>query len=279
MPDVLEVLEAILLGVVQGLTEFLPVSSSGHLLLGQYFLGLDQDRFGLPFDVALHLGTLVAVVSFFWRSLLRMAGAFVRSLSPGGRNLADPDQRLAYLILASTIPAALIGFLFENFFETAVRSPWVVVFNLVLVGILFIVGEAVGSKTRLADKLRFSEAVGIGLAQAAALVPGVSRSGATITLGIFLGLRREEAARFSFLMSVPIIASAGSLQLADVASEGMDAQGVLMFGSGFVSSAVVGYLAIKFFLRFVTHHSLRAFAYYRFTLAAVVAMLLLTSGS
>jgi undecaprenyl-diphosphatase len=279
MPDVLEFLEAILLGVVQGLTEFLPVSSSGHLLLGQYFLGLDQDRFGLPFDVALHLGTLVAVVSFFWRNLLRMAGAFVRSLSPGGRNLADPDQRLAYLILASTIPAALIGFLFENFFETAVRSPWVVVFNLVLVGILFIVGEAVGSKTRLADKLRFSEAVGIGLAQAAALVPGVSRSGATITLGIFLGLRREEAARFSFLMSVPIIASAGSLQLADVASEGMDAQGVLMFGSGFVSSAVVGYLAIKFFLRFVTHHSLRAFAYYRFTLAAVVAMLLLTSGS
>jgi undecaprenyl-diphosphatase len=279
MPDVLEFLEAILLGVVQGLTEFLPVSSSGHLLLGQYFLGLDQDRFGLPFDVALHLGTLVAVVSFFWRSLLRMAGAFVRSLSPGGRNLADPDQRLAYLILASTIPAALIGFLFETFFETAVRSPWVVVFNLVLVGILFIVGEAVGAKTRLADKLRFSEAVGIGLAQAAALVPGVSRSGATITLGIFLGLRREEAARFSFLMSVPIIASAGSLQLADVASEGMDAQGVLMFGSGFVSSAVVGYLAIKFFLRFVTHHSLRAFAYYRFTLAAVVAMLLLTSGS
>src|SRR5215212_5670605 len=279
VPGLLEFIEAVLLGVVQGLTEFLPVSSSGHLLLGQYFLGLDQDRFGLPFDVALHLGTLVAVVSFFWRSLLRMAGAFVRSLSPGGRNLADPDQRLAYLILASTIPAALIGFLFENFFETAVRSPWVVVFNLVLVGILFIVGEAVGAKTRLADKLRFSEAVGIGLAQAAALVPGVSRSGATITLGIFLGLRREEAARFSFLMSVPIIASAGSLQLADVASEGMDAQGVLMFGSGFVSSAVVGYLAIKFFLRFVTHHSLRAFAYYRFTLAAVVAMLLLTSGS
>jgi undecaprenyl-diphosphatase len=279
MPDVLEFLEAILLGVVQGLTEFLPVSSSGHLLLGQYFLGLDQDRFGLPFDVALHLGTLVAVVSFFWRDLLRMADAFVRSLSPGGRNLADPDQRLAYLILASTVPAALIGFFLEDFFETTVRSPWVVVFNLVLVGVLFIVGEAVGSKTRGADKLRFSEAVGIGLAQAAALVPGVSRSGATITLGLFLGLRREEAARFSFLMSVPIIAGAGSLQLADVASEGMDAQGVLMFGSGFVSSAVVGYLAIKFFLRFVTHHSLRAFAYYRFALAAVVAMLLLSSGS
>ena len=271
----LEFLEAILLGVVQGLTEFLPVSSSGHLLLGQYFLGLDQDRFGLPFDVALHLGTLVAVVSFFWRDLLRMAGAFVRSLSPGGRNLADPDQRLAYLILASTVPAALIGFTLESFFEETVRSPWVVVFNLVAVGILFIVGEAVGTKTRRADKLRFAEAVGIGLAQAAALVPGVSRSGATITLGLFLGLRREEAARFSFLMSVPIIAGAGSLQLAEVASQGMDSSQALMFAAGFVSSAVVGYLAIRFFLRFVVHHSLRAFAYYRFGLAAVVATLLI----
>ncbi len=275
----LELLEAILLGIMQGLTEFLPVSSSGHLLLGQYFLGIDQDRFGLPFDVALHLGTLLAVVAFFWQDLLRMAHAFVRSLSPGGRNLANPDQRLAYLILASTVPAALIGFLLEDFFETAVRSPWVVVLNLVLVGALFIVAEAVGSRSRRADKLGFSEAVGIGLAQAAALVPGVSRSGATITLGLFLGLRREEAARFSFLMSVPIIAGAGSLQLAEVAAEGMDAWGAVMFGAGFVSSAAVGYLAIRFFLRFVIHHSLRVFAYYRFGLAAVVAVVLLAFGS
>jgi undecaprenyl-diphosphatase len=275
----LELLEAVLLGIVQGLTEFLPVSSSGHLLLGQYFLGVDQARFGLPFDVALHLGTLVAVVAFFWRDLLRMARAFVRSLLPGARNLADPDQRLAYLILASTVPAALIGFFLENLFETVVRSPWVVVFNLVLVGVLFIVAEAMGSRSRQADKLGFSEAVGIGLAQAAALVPGVSRSGATITLGLFLGLRREEAARFSFLMSVPIIAGAGSLQLAEVVSEGIDAWEVLMFGAGFVSSAVVGYLTIKFFLRFVAHHSLRAFAYYRFGLAALVTGVLLSFGS
>ena len=272
-------LEAVLLGIVQGLTEFLPVSSSGHLLLGQYFLGVDQARFGLPFDVALHLGTLVAVVAFFWRDLLRMARAFVRSLLPGARNLADPYQRLAYLILASTVPAALIGFFLEDFFETVVRSPWVVVFNLVLVGVLFIVAEAMGSRSRQADKLGFSEAVGIGLAQAAALVPGVSRSGATITLGLFLGLRREEAARFSFLMSVPIIAGAGSLQLAEVVSEGIDAWEALMFGGGFVSSAVVGYLAIKFFLRFVAHHSLRAFAYYRFGLAAIVTGVLLGFGS
>ncbi len=268
----LEFIEAVFLGIVQGLTEFLPVSSSGHLLLGQYFLGLDQERFGLSFDVALHLGTLLAVVSYFWRDLLRMAFAFFRSLRT--RSIAEPDAKLAYLVLASTVPAALIGFFLEDFFETAVRSPWVVVFNLVLVGILFIVGEAVGRRTRDSSKLTFWEAVGIGLAQAAALVPGVSRSGATITLGLFLGLKREEAARFSFLMSVPIIAGAGSLQLLDVVEEGMSAYDTLLFAVGFVCSAVVGYLAIRFFIRFIANHSLRAFAYYRFGLAAVVALLL-----
>ena len=270
----LELLQAIVLGIVQGLTEFLPVSSSGHLLLGQYFLGLDQNRFGLSFDVALHLGTLVAVVSYFWRDLLRMAFAFFRSFSQ--RDLTnDADQRMAYLIIASTVPAALIGFLFESFFEETVRSPWVVVFNFVLIGVLFIVGEVVGKRTRRASKLGFGEAVGIGFAQAAALVPGVSRSGATITLGLFLGLRREEAARFSFLMSVPIIAGAGSLKLGEVILQGMDAAQVLLFVVGFATSAAVGYVTIRFLLNYLTNHSLRAFAFYRFGVAAVVAVLLL----
>ena len=269
----LELIEAVILGVVQGLTEFLPVSSSGHLLLGQYFLGLNQDRFGLSFDVALHMGTLVAVVSYFWRDLIRMALAFFRSF--GHRDLNDPDQRLAYLVIASTVPAALIGFLFEGFFESTVRSPWVVVFNFVLVGILFLVAEAVGSHRRLASKLGFGEAVGIGLAQATALVPGVSRSGATITLGLLLGLRREEAARFSFLMSVPIIAGAGGLKLGEVLAGGMGAHEWLLFVAGFVTSAFVGYFTIRFLLNYLTHHSLRVFAYYRFAVAAVVAVLLL----
>ena len=270
----LELLQAIVLGIVQGLTEFLPVSSSGHLLLGQYFLGLDQDRFGLSFDVALHMGTLVAVVTYFWRDLLRMALAFFRSF--GNRDLAnDADQRMAYLIIASTVPAALIGFLFEGFFEETVRSPWVVVFNFVLIGVLFIVGEVVGKRTRRASTLGFGEAVGIGFAQAAALVPGVSRSGATITLGLFLGLRREEAARFSFLMSVPIIAGAGSLKVGEVILQGMDAAQAFLFVVGFVTSAVVGYVTIRFLLNYLTNHSLRAFAFYRFGVAAVVAVLLL----
>jgi undecaprenyl-diphosphatase len=270
----LELIEAVILGMVQGLTEFLPVSSSGHLLLGQYFLGLDQDRFGLSFDVALHMGTLVAVVSYFWRDLIRMLLAFLRSF--GHRDLVDdPDQRLAYLVIASTVPAALIGYLFEGFFENTVRSPWVVVFNFILVGVLFLVAEAAGSRGRQASKLGFGEAVGIGLAQAAALVPGVSRSGATITLGLFLGLRREEAARFSFLMSVPIIAGAGGLQLAEVITSRMSTHEWLLFVTGFVTSAFVGYFTIQFLLHYLTRHSLRVFAYYRFAVAAVVVLLLI----
>ncbi|HZA45397.1 MAG TPA: undecaprenyl-diphosphatase UppP [Rubrobacter sp.] len=270
----LELLQAIILGIVQGLTEFLPVSSSGHLLLGQYFLGLDQNRFGLSFDVALHMGTLIAVVSYFWRDLIRMVRAFLRSFAY--RDLKnDPDQRLAYLVIASAAPAALIGFLFGDFFEDTVRSPWVVVFNFILVGVLFIVGEAVGTRTRRASKLGFGEAVSIGLAQSMALVPGVSRSGATITLGLLLGLRREEAAKFSFLMSVPIIAGAGSLKVAQVIAAGMDMQQIVLFVVGFVTSAAIGYVTIRFLLNYLTNHSLRAFAYYRFGIAAVVIVLLL----
>jgi undecaprenyl-diphosphatase len=270
----LELIEAVILGVVQGLTEFLPVSSSGHLLLGQYFLGLDQDRFGLSFDVALHTGTLVAVVSYFWRDLVRMALAFLRSF--GHMDLAnDPDQRLAYLVIASTIPAALIGFLFEGFFENTVRSPWVVVFDFVLVGVLFLVAEAVSSRSRRASKLGFGEALGIGIAQATALVPGVSRSGATITLGLFLGLRREEAARFSFLMSIPIIAGASGLKLWEVIASGMSTHESVLFITGFGTSAFVGYFTIRFLLEYLTRHSLRAFAYYRFAVAALVASLLI----
>ena len=271
----LELIGAILLGIVQGLTEFLPVSSSGHLLLGQYFLGLNQERFGLSFDAAIHAGTVLALVSFFWRDLLLMLRAFLRSLS--GPDFSDPYQRMAYLILVATVPAGLIGFFFEDFFATTVRSPWVVVANLVLVGVLFIVGEAVGRKNRRASKLRFREAVGIGLAQAAALVPGISRSGATITLGLFLGLRRDEAARFSFLMSVPVTTAAALLSLGEAAREGMGPYEALLFAAGCVSSGIVGYLAIKFLLSYLAGHSLRPFAYYRFGLAAVVVVLLVLS--
>lgn len=266
-------IEAIILGVVQGLTEFLPISSSGHLLLGQYFLGLDQETFGLSFDAAVHLGTVVAVVSFFRRDLRAMALAFFRSFPRP--DLSDDDQRLAYLVLAATVPAAILGFVLEDLLRTSLRSPWVVVLNLAAVGVLFVVGEAVGKKSRRVSTMNFREALGVGFAQAAALVPGVSRSGATITLGLFLGLRREEAARFSFLLSVPIVVGAGALSLVKAASESMGGPEVLFFLAGFASSAIVGYLAIKFLLNYLSGHSLNLFAYYRFALAALVAALLL----
>jgi undecaprenyl-diphosphatase len=272
---VAELLQAVFLGVVQGLTEFLPVSSSGHLLLSQYFLGMDQERFGLSFDAAIHTGTVVAVVWFFWGDLLSMARAFLRSLPRP--DFADAQVRMAYLILVATIPAALIGFFFEDFFATQVRSPWIVVFNLVFVGVLFMVAESVSRKTGAASKLGPLEALGVGLAQAAALVPGVSRSGATITCGLFFGLKREEAARFSFLMSVPVTAAAAGLSLAEAAGKGMDGHEAAMFVAGSVSSGVVGYLAIRFLLRFLANHTLRVFAYYRFALATVVAVVLVLS--
>jgi undecaprenyl-diphosphatase len=151
LPAVLELLEAVFLGVVQGLTEFLPVSSSGHLLLSQYFLGMDQERFGLSFDAAIHTGTLLAAVLFFRGDLLAMARAFLGSLPHP--DFADAQVRMAYLILLATVPGALIGFFFEDFFAKEVRSPWVVVINLVFVGALFLAAEAVGRKTESAIKL------------------------------------------------------------------------------------------------------------------------------
>src|SRR5918992_4959064 len=163
------------MGVVQGLTEFLPASSSGHLLLSQHFLGMDPERFGLPFDAAIHTGTVLAVVWFFRLDLLTMARALLRSLPRP--DFSDPEVRMAYLILVATVPAGLVGFFFEDFFATEVRSPWVVVFNLVFVGVLFLVAEAIGRKTESSSQPGFFGALGVGLAQAVALVPGVSRSG------------------------------------------------------------------------------------------------------
>lgn len=267
---------AVLLGVVQGVTEFLPVSSSGHLLLAQRFLGVDASTFGLAYDAALHLGTLLAVVAFFSSDLARLWRGFVRSLPRP--DLGQPDQRLAYLIAVATVPAALIGFSLEEVFATRMRSPWVVVAALFAVGALFIAAEQLGKRTRPAADLRFSGAAGIGLAQAFALIPGVSRSGATITLGLFLGLTRGEAARFSFLMSVPIIAGAGGWQALQAVQSGIGLREGLLFGAGVLSSAVVGYLAIRFFLSYVAHHSLTVFAGYRFALGAVVAVALLTGS-
>lgn len=272
----LELLQAILLGIVQGVTEFLPISSSGHLVFGQEILGVEQGRFGLAFDVALHLGTLLAVVSFYRREVARMARAFVRSLLR--RSLSEPDGRMAWLVVVATVPSAVIGYYFEGFFEGAARSPWVVILGFVINGAILLGSEALARRSRSASKLSFPEALAVGLAQTVALLPGVSRSGTTMAAGIGLNLRREEAARFSFLMSIPVIAGASLLQIGDAFSTGMGLSGALLFVVGFVVSAAVAYVTIKLFLSFVADHSFRGFAYYSFGVAAVAALLLLLSG-
>lgn len=261
-----------MLGVVQGTTEFLPVSSSGHLLLGQYFFGMDQEQFGLTFDVALHLGSLLAVVLYFRCDLLEMARALLRSLPRP--DFSDEDQRLAYLLMLATIPAAAAGFLYRGFFE-GLRSPWVVIVGLTVFGVLFILSERMGGKGKEAAKMSFLDALVVGIGQAVSLFPGVSRSGATITFGLFMGLDRRQAARFSFLMSIPITAGAVAVQLPQAFSESLDASLASLFLIGFVASGLIAYLTIALLLAFFRRYSMRIFAYYSFALSALVAILLL----
>lgn len=261
----MELLAAALLGVVQGLTEFLPVSSSGHLILARAFFGWDSDRFGLPFDVACHVGTLLAVVAFFRADVARLVVA-----APGALAGRDGEwERLGRLIIAGTIPIVIVGALFADVIEHRLRSPLVVAIMLAIGGIGLMVGERFGRKTREARELGYVEAFLIGVAQASALAPGMSRSGATLTVSLLLHLRRESAARFVFLMSLPAIVAAAAKEALDLSAVGLAGVPVTILAVGLVTSALVGYLTVKFFVRYLAAHSLEAFAYYRFALAAV----------
>jgi len=268
------VLEAVLLGVIQGLTEFLPVSSSAHLILAKAFFGWDADRFGLSFDVACHLGTLLAVLVYFRHDLARMVAAAPRVLS----RAQDAPARLAWLIAVGTIPVVVVGLLLRNL-EDQLRTPAVVGITLALGGVLLLWAERVARRTRQAEDLGSGEAFALGCAQSAALVPGVSRSGATLTLALFLGLRRDTAARFSFLLGVPAIAAAAAHEGLKMAHEPLPPGTAELFMVGIAVSAVVGYLTIKYFLRYLASHSLSVFAWYRLALAAAVAVWLIAGRS
>lgn len=264
----MDLLSAAVLGVVQGLTEFLPVSSSGHLILARAFFGWDPGRFGIAFDVACHVGTLLAVVAFFRAEVAQLIVA-----APGAISGRDGEwERLGRLILAGTIPIVIVGGLFADVIETRLRSPLVVAVTLTLGGIGLIVAERIGKKVRDARTLGYGEAVAIGIAQAAALAPGISRSGATLTLSLLLHLERASAARFVFLMSLPAIVAAAAKEALDLAEVGMAGLPVTIMAVGLVTSAVVGYLTVKFFVRYLAGHSLAVFAYYRFALAAITVL-------
>lgn len=259
----MELLEAALLGVVQGLTEFLPVSSSAHLILARAFTGWDPERFGLAFDVALHVGTLAAVLIYFRADLVAMLRAVPRLVRPD----PGPAERRLRLIAVGTVPIVIVGGLWNEGIETATRTPLVSATALLLGAGLLLLIERIGSHGRADDTLGPGGAFAIGAAQAVALIPGVSRSGATIAAGMLCGLRRDAAARFAFLLSVPAILAAAAKATLDLQASGWVGVDGRLFAVGMVTSAVVGYVTVKYFIRFLATHRLDVFAWYRVVLA------------
>ena len=265
------VLLALVMGIVQGLTEFLPVSSSGHLVLVPFLLGSD-DAFinSLAFSVMLHVGTLVALLVYFrsdWLRLIPAGFAALRDRSFRG----DPDRVLAWLLVASTIPAALAGLLFSDVIETRFREPGLVAITLIVGGVILFVADRVGGRDRGITDVTFPIAIGIGAAQALALVPGLSRSGISISAGRLAGLDRAAAARFSFLMATPITAGAIVFEARKLftGEAGVEVAAAPL-AIGLVASLLSGFAAIHFMLRYLRTRSLNVFVWYRFALAAVV---------
>jgi undecaprenyl-diphosphatase len=268
-----ELLEALILGIVQGLTEFLPISSTGHLILTEALLGIPEGKFGLPFDAAIHLGTLAAVLIYFRATVLRIVAAWFASL-PGLHWDRTPGSRLAWLLLLGTIPAAIAGALIESTAEDELRDPVLVAAMLLLFSIPMVLAERFGSGSREVADVTPKDALLLGAAQSVALIPGVSRSGITISTGMLAGLRREEAASFAFLLSAPVIAGAGGKQIFDLLRDGNSAAGGLdVYVVGLVTAAVVGYIAVAFLMRYLRSNSLMVFVAYRVVLGGLVLVL------
>jgi len=271
-------LQALVIGAVQGLTEFLPISSSGHLILVPYLLGwTDPFINSLAFSVMLHMGTLAALLAYFWRDWARLvpAGlAAVRDRSFRG----DADRRLAWLLAATLPPAIVLGVLLSDFFEEKVRQPILVAAMLVVGAAILWLADRLGRRTDGIERLGFAGAFGIGCAQALALVPGISRSGISISAGLALGLTREAATRFSFLMATPVIAGAGLFELrkllAGEVTSDVDTAAIVV---GFVAAVISGLAAIHVLLGFVRNHSMTVFVAYRLALAAIVVIVVLAA--
>ncbi|MCX7775676.1 MAG: undecaprenyl-diphosphatase UppP [Spirochaetaceae bacterium] len=274
-------LQAIVLGIIQGLAEFVPVSSSAHLVLVPWLLGWQQGAVSsLTFDVALHVGTLLAVLAYFAKDWIRLAGAWLRSLRTCSVQ-QDPDARMAWYILIACIPGGLSGVLLENTIASAFHAETLPLGSLVFMAcslaglaLLLLAAERLASHTRSLESMRAKDALLIGLAQAAAVIPGVSRSGSTITAGLALGLDRPSAARFSFLLSAPIIAGAGAKSILDLADQlkngAMGSQDLMLFAVGMATAAVTGFLTIRYLLVYLQKRSTRIFAWYRIALALLI---------
>jgi undecaprenyl-diphosphatase len=262
-------LHAVVLGALQGFTEILPISSSAHLILVPWLFHWPES--GLTFDVALHLGTFLALCLYFRRDILELILNFFNGFSRG--NIPSPATRLPFYILAGTIPAALIGKFLEGPIEDIFRkSPIFIALFLIIFGLILSFSDLVGTKRLKMDRITMGPAVLIGLAQCMALVPGVSRSGITITAALFLGFKREDAARFSFLLSLPIVAGAALLKLVELSRHGITAGETEILLMGIAVSAIAGYMSIAFLLKFVQNHSLSPFVLYRLLAGAGILM-------
>ncbi|MFA5125170.1 MAG: undecaprenyl-diphosphatase UppP [Patescibacteria group bacterium] len=263
---------AILAGLVQGVAEFLPISSSGHLVILHDIL-----RFNLPdnltFDIVLHLGTFLSLLVFFWRDILRLIRGFFSSLAKWNFR-GDSNQRLAWLIIIGTIPAVLVGYFFDDFIEQVFHegrfAALIVAIMLIVVAILFWLLEKYAKRLRTAESLKWWESLVIGAGQAIALIPGTSRSGITICAGLMLKLTREQAARFSFLLSMPVVLGAGVKSLLQI--ESLTVAEWPLLAVGFLAAAISGYFAIKFLLKYLIDHSLGVFAWYRVILAVLILL-------
>jgi undecaprenyl-diphosphatase len=267
------IIQALVMGVVQGLTEFLPISSSGHLVIVPYLFGWD-DAFltSLEYTVMLHIGTMVALLVYFradWLRIVPAGFATIRDRSFAG----DPDRRLAWLLVAATIPAAIAGLLLGDVIETEFRDVGLVALMLVVGGVILWAADHIGALTRRIDDITFPSAVIIGVAQALALIPGISRSGISISAGRLLGLERESAARFSFLMATPITIGAIVFEARSLATgEAGVTVDLLPLIVGMVAALVAGLAAIHFMLQYLRTRSLDIFVWYRFGLAALVLL-------
>ena len=269
--------QAFILGVVQGATELLPISSSGHLILVPWAAGWryleNHPDFNKTFDVALHLGTLVAVVLYFWRDVVRLVRAWFRSLAR--RRISTDEERVAWYVAVATVPAAIAGAAGEDFIEKKLGNPWQIAILLALFAVILWLADRVAAR-RSAEDIGWKGAVGVGLAQCLALMPGVSRSGVTITAGRFLRLDRDEAARFSFLLLIPIVFGASVLKgVKDIAfGKGLPPGSAGPFIIGMLAAAVVGLVAIWALLGYVRRHTYSLFVVYRLALAAAIVVVI-----
>jgi len=271
--------QAFVLGLVQGVTEFLPISSSGHLIIVPWLFGWDEvfdnEQFKHTFDVATNIGTLLAVVAYFWRDLVRLLGAWLRSIRR--RSIATHDEKIAWLVVVASIPAAASGAVGEKFFESNFGQPWQIGILMAVFAILLWLADRRPETTQI-DELSMKHALGVGTAQALALMPGVSRSGITITAGRFLGLGRDAAARFSFLIYTPIVLGAVLYKAAKIPGEPLPDGWQTTFLLGIAGAAIAGFAAIWGLLAYLRRHDYTPFVIYRLAVAALILSLIATGA-